>query len=160
MGYVPDNTHIAKDGEPVRILGAWLGNKINQAVTWAPIVENCIKCLKNWKAAKHSLEGRRLIIQMQVAGVTQYLTRVQGMPQEVKDTLNSQIRKFMWNYERTDTVNHAQMSAPHEKGGKKVLDIEARNKAIHLTWLNSTYQNDKIICAKLKEGGYFCHREG
>ena len=137
---VPTNVHIAKDGEPVRILGAWLGNNINQSLTWAPILENVCMRLKRWGAARHSLEGRRLIIQMQVAGVTQYLTKVQGMPKEVESELNKQIRKFMWNYENIDTVNETQMYATHENGGKKLLDIESRNKAIHLTWLK-TYLN-------------------
>ena len=71
---------------------------------------------------------------MQVAGVTQYLKKVQGMPQEVETDLNKQIRKFMWNYETHNTMNQYQMYAPHEKGGKKVVDIEFQNKAIHLTW--------------------------
>ena len=135
--HLPPNVHIAKDGEPVRILGAWLGNNIDQALTWAPILENVCKRLKRWGAAKHSLEGRRLIVQMQVAGVTQYLTKVQGMPRDIELELNKQIRKFMWNYEHTDTVNQTQMYAPHERGGKKLLDIETRNKAIHLTWLKA-----------------------
>ena len=134
---IPHHVHIAKEGEPVRILGAWLGNAINQATTWAPIVEDCCKRLKRWSASKHSLEGRRLIVQMQVAGVTQYLTKVQGMPSEVESELNKQIRRFMWNNEKTDTINQSQMYAPHNRGGKKVLDIEARNKAIHLTWLKA-----------------------
>lgn len=43
---IPPNVHITKDGEPVRILGAWLGNQINQAVTWAPLVEDYLKRLK------------------------------------------------------------------------------------------------------------------
>jgi len=30
---IPPNIHIARNGEPVRILGAWLGNNINQAMT-------------------------------------------------------------------------------------------------------------------------------
>ena len=137
---LPNDVHIAKDGEPVRVLGAWLGNDIDQATTWAPIMENVYKRLKRWGAARHSLEGRRLIIQMQVAGVTQYLTKVQGMPKGVEAELNRQIRKFMWNYEKSDTVNQSQMFAPHRKGGKKLLDIEARNKAIHLTWLRA-YMN-------------------
>ena len=77
---------------------------------------------------------------MQVAGVTQYLTKVQGMPKDVEVELNKQIRKFMWNYENFDTVNKAQMYATHKNRGKKLLDIEARNKAIHLTWLK-TYLN-------------------
>ena len=137
---LPPNIHIAKDGEPVRILGAWLGTNVDQETTWAPIMENCVKRLKTWSAAKHSLNGRRLILQMQVAGVTQYLTKVQGMPKNIENDLKSLIKQFTWNYEKTDTVNHPQMCAPFQKGGKKVLDIEARNKAIHLTWLK-TYLN-------------------
>ena len=134
---IPQHIHIAKDGEPVRILGTWLGNNVDQAVTWAPILEDCCKRLKRWGAAKHSLEGRRLIIQMQVAGVTQYLTKVQGMPLEAENELNKMIRRFMWNNEKMDTVNRMRMFTEHKKGGKKLLDIEARNKAIHLTWLKA-----------------------
>ena len=134
---IPPNIHIAKNGEPVRILGAWLGNDVDQAMTWTPILENVCKRLKRWGAARHSLEGRRLIIQMQVAGVTQYLTKVQGMPRDIETELNKQIRKFMWNYEKMDTVNQTQMYAPHGRGGKKLLDIETRNKAIHMTWLKA-----------------------
>ncbi|KAF9791076.1 hypothetical protein BJ322DRAFT_999121, partial [Thelephora terrestris] len=44
---------------------------------------------------------------------------------------------FMWNHEKMDTVNQTQTSTPHKKGGKKMLDIEARNKAIHLSWLKA-----------------------
>ena len=134
---IPANIHIAKDGEPVRILGAWLGNNIDQATTWTPIVENCCKRLKKWGAAKHTLEGRRLIIQMQVAGVTQYLTKVQGMPKNIESDLDNQVRRFMWNNEKTDTINRKQMQATHKSGGKKMLNLEARNKAVHLTWLRS-----------------------
>ena len=137
---IPRDTHIAKDRKLVRILGTWLGNKIDQATTWATLLESCHKHLKRWGAVKHSLEGRRLIIQMQVAGVTQYLTKVQGMPWAVEMEINKMIRNFTWNHEKVDTVNQAQMYVPHNKGGKKILDIEACNKAIQLMWLK-TYFN-------------------
>jgi hypothetical protein len=101
---VPNNIHIARNGKPVRILGAWRGNGVDQATTWTPILENVSKHLKRWGAAKHSLEGRRLIIQIQVAGVTQYLTKVQGVPKDVENDLSTEIRKFMWNYEKTDPI--------------------------------------------------------
>ena len=130
---IPSNLHITKNREPVRILGAWLGNNVDQATTWAPLIENVNKHLKRWGAAKHSLEGRRLIIQMQVASVTQYLSKVQGMPKKIENELDSMTRKFMWNYESRDTVNLSQMNAPHNKGGKRLLNMEARNKAINLT---------------------------
>jgi len=59
------------------------------------------------------------------------------MPRDIKTELNKQICKFMWNYEKTDTVNQTQMYTLHEKGGKKLLDIETRNKVIHMTWLKA-----------------------
>ena len=102
---LPKNVHIAKDRELVRILSTWLGNNVDQEMTWILILENVCKRLKQWGAVRHSLEGRCLIIQMQVAGVTQYLTKVQGMPNKVEMELNKQVRKFMWNYENIDTVN-------------------------------------------------------
>lgn len=42
---LPNTVHVAKDGEPVRILGAWLGNGVDQATTWASIVEDCSRRL-------------------------------------------------------------------------------------------------------------------
>ena len=159
---IPDHIHIARDGEPVRILGAWLGNSIDQAVTWAPIVENCTKRLKRWGAARHTLEGRRLIVQMQIAGVTQYLTKVQGMPREVEVALDKEVRRFIWNNDKSDTVNRKQMHATHKQGGKKVLNLEARNRAVHLTWLKAylnldedratwAYFADAIICKDIPD---------
>ena len=76
----------------MRILGMWLGNRIDQATTWAPVLEGCRNQLLRWGAARHSLEGHRLILQMQVAGVTQYLTKVQGMPLAVEAELNKMIQ--------------------------------------------------------------------
>ena len=106
-------------------------------MTQAPIMENCSRRLQRWDMGKHSLEGRHLILQMQVAGVTQYLTRVQGMPSVLETKLNKQIQHFTWNHEKASTVNQAQMYAPHGIGGKKILDIETQNRAIHLIWLKA-----------------------
>ena len=43
---IPTDLHITRDGEPVRILGAWLGNDIDQATTWSPLIENVTNRLK------------------------------------------------------------------------------------------------------------------
>lgn len=119
--------HVAKEGEPIRILGAWLRNGVDQATMWVPIRENYCRRLLRWGAARHSLEGRRLILRMQVTGVMQYLTKVRGMPRDVETQLNKQIHNFTWNHKKVDMVNQAQMYAPHQNGGKKILNIEARN---------------------------------
>ena len=36
---LPDHVHIAKDGTATRILGAWLGNAVDQISVWTPTIE-------------------------------------------------------------------------------------------------------------------------
>ena len=33
---IPENVHMVKDGEAIRVLGAWVGNKIDNEGIWAP----------------------------------------------------------------------------------------------------------------------------
>lgn len=89
------------------------------------------------------MEGRRLISQMIIGGMTQYLAKVQGMPETALKTLETLIHKFMWNGESKPTVAMTHMSNITNEGGKKVLDIYARNKAIQLTWLQSYLKLDE-----------------
>ena len=57
------NIRIAKDGQAVRILSAWLGNNINEHAIWSPIVEKIDSRLKRWDLKKPSIEGRKIIAQ-------------------------------------------------------------------------------------------------
>ena len=38
---IPDHMKLARDGKPVRSLGAWIGNKIDQATPWTKTIEKC-----------------------------------------------------------------------------------------------------------------------
>jgi hypothetical protein len=133
---IPEDIHIAPDGEPVRLLGAWLGNKVNNADPWGPVLEKVEKHLNRWEKGHPTMEGRRLIIQMIVAGMTQYLTKVQGMPEDIEKELAKRIQSYVWDG-RKPTINATVMGGPLTKGGKKILDIKARNDAIQLTWLQT-----------------------
>ena len=136
-GMIPKNMHIAKDGEAIRILGAWLGNKINDEGVWAPTIEKIDQNLKWWERSHPSMEGRRLIVQMVIGGMTQYLTQVQGMPREVEKRIAKRVRKFMWSEKQMSPVNEQTLYTPIEVGGRAVLDIASRNEAISVMWLKS-----------------------
>ena len=131
---IPDHICIAKDEHPVRILGGWIGNEITQVTPWTPVIEKISANLRRWESGHPTIEGRRLIVQMVVAGMTQYLTKVQGMPGTVEKTLTDIIRKFMWNGEGRPAISLDYLCSDIEDGGKKVLDLKARNEAIHITW--------------------------
>ncbi|PPQ81141.1 hypothetical protein CVT26_011105, partial [Gymnopilus dilepis] len=133
---IPAEIKIASDGTPVRILGVFVGNNINQVGVWNPVVEKIEHRLANWDKSHPTQDGRRLIVGMEVGGLTQYLTRVQNMPPDIEKAIARKITKFMWAGQ-SPTVNADTLCKPISQGGKKVLDITARNEAIELMKLKT-----------------------
>ncbi|KAJ3931030.1 MAG: hypothetical protein NXY57DRAFT_896901, partial [Lentinula lateritia] len=74
---------------------------------------------------------------MVVGGMTQYLTKVQGMPKEVEAKLIKRIKRFLWNEKNYVRINKETVEAPIEMGGRQILDLLSRNEAITVTWLQS-----------------------
>lgn len=134
---IPDHIHIAEDREPTRILGAWIGNHIDNATPLTPILESIERELNQWGKSHPTLEGQKFICQQIVAGKTQYLAKVQEMPPHIEKALTKTIKTFMWNKEGTAPVNLETLYAPIENGGRNLVDINARNKAIQLTWVKA-----------------------
>ena len=84
---IPNTVHIAKDGEAVRILGAWVGNKVDQATIWTPAMKKIREFLARWSKCHPSMAGKRSIVQMGPGGISQYLTTVQSMPPQIEKEL-------------------------------------------------------------------------
>ena len=128
---IPPQIHIAKDGEPVRVLGAFVGNKVDQVNVWVCILEKTDNALAQWEKSRPTPDGRRLIVGMVIGGYTQYLTRVQGMPEEIERLFTKRIRNFM-SGGKVPMIGLPILHGNLEDGGKRVLDIVARNQAIEL----------------------------
>ena len=131
---IPENIHVASDKEATRILGAWVGNDTNPKESWKPIVETITKDLTRWQTHYPTLEGKRLIIQMIAGGKTQFLTRAQGMPNEIVDQLQRVINEFSWE-KKVSSMRIEDLAKEIDKGGRKVMNITARNEAIGLMWV-------------------------
>jgi hypothetical protein len=92
--------HIAVEGEPTQILGSWIGNQVNQVDPWTPILEKIDKSLNQWKKSHPTIFGKRIIVQMVIGGMTQFLTKAQGgMPPDVEKKLVRRICTFIWGTE-------------------------------------------------------------
>ncbi|KAH6904209.1 hypothetical protein BKA70DRAFT_1077624, partial [Coprinopsis sp. MPI-PUGE-AT-0042] len=128
---IPDSAHIAEDGEPIRVLGVFVGIDIDDIGVWTPTIEQVIRALERWSRTNPTVEGRRHIINMEVGGRTQYKEDVQGMPDIVRRAIDKLVSVFMWNG-KPPAVNRTMMSEPIELGGKKVLDMNARKDAIDM----------------------------
>ncbi|KAF9555425.1 hypothetical protein CPC08DRAFT_642869 [Agrocybe pediades] len=130
---LPGEIHIAPDGSPVRVLGAYVGNKLDQVAIWTPTIDKITHKLDRWSRNHPTQEGRRLVVGMVVGGLTQYLTRVQGMSFETENIIRRKITSFMWD-SGTPMVNANLMTRDHREGGRRVLNIQARNEAIRRTY--------------------------
>lgn len=130
-----EQIRIARDGNPIRTLGAWIGNEINNVTTWEPVLGKIEKTLKRWNLCHPSLDGKRLIVQMVIGGMTQFLTKAQGMPKSIETALKKTICTFIWEERRNSPIGIAHLERPISEGGLDLLNISARNEAIKITWI-------------------------
>ena len=133
---IPGHMKLAIEGQPVRSLGAWMGNNIDQATPWTKTIEKITAALDRWKKCSPTLRGKRLIAQMIIGGMTQYLTKVQGMPKATEKALMKIQRDFIWDTKKP-MVSMDRLSKLITEGGIKLIDITSRNEAIELMWMKS-----------------------
>ncbi|KAH7917437.1 hypothetical protein BV22DRAFT_1108572 [Leucogyrophana mollusca] len=150
---IKQSVNIAKDGQPIRSLGAWIGNKVDNPATWEQVLNKVNKALMRWKEGNPTLNGKRLIVQMIAGGMTQFLTKAQGMPENIENSLISTIRKFIWGEVKSPPIGIEHLYKPPHEGGINLLDIKSRNLAIEITkrapW---TFVTD-ILINNLKPSG-------
>ncbi|KAI0341569.1 hypothetical protein BDW22DRAFT_1407806 [Trametopsis cervina] len=125
---IPDDIRIAPDGTLTRILGAWIGNSTDRSGPWAPVVASIKARLADWDKPGLTMPGRRLIVNMEVGGRIQFLTKVQGMPKSVLSDLERTIRSFMWKGASHPPINLETLYRPIDLGGLGLMDISARVK--------------------------------
>jgi hypothetical protein len=58
---IPNNIHKVQEGEAMRILGAWMGNKTNEEAIWSLILEKFDSSLKYWEKLYPTIEGCKII---------------------------------------------------------------------------------------------------
>jgi ribonuclease HI/exonuclease III len=132
-----ERIRIARDGEATRFLGAWIGNHVNDITPWEPILVKIKKRLDFWRKSWPTMAGRKLIVQAIVGGCTQFLAKAQGMPPHIETALTKMIRDFMWEEDSSPRLTLDTLQRPRTEGGLNLLDIQARNEAIELTWLKA-----------------------
>ena len=70
-----------------------------------------------------------------MGGNTQFLTKAQGMPTHIEDTITKIIRDFIWENDMHPRIMLKYLHRPLKEGGLNLLDIRACNDAIELIWL-------------------------
>lgn len=132
---LPDSIVIAKDEKATRILGAWIGNGIDEQAVWSPMLDKIEDSLQCWEKWHPTIEGRKIIIQRTIGSMTQYLTTAQGMPKKIEELLTKRSRTFAWDSGGINSVSMDILHAPLKEGRKGILNLKDRNEAIELKWL-------------------------
>ncbi|KAL1945502.1 hypothetical protein VTO73DRAFT_2353 [Trametes versicolor] len=121
---LPPSLRILREGEATRSLGAWVGSDFEQATPWGAVTETIRGNLERWAKRNPTLQGKRLILNME------------GMPRTVEDSLTKMMSEFVWDGGKP-RVDKCVLADSLSQGGLKLLDLRARNEAINLMWLCS-----------------------
>jgi Reverse transcriptase (RNA-dependent DNA polymerase) len=132
---IEENIHIANDGEAIRSLGAWIGNEVGNNQPWEPILDKICHDLEQWNKIHPTIEGKKTVIQSVIGGRTQFLTKAQGMPNEIRDEITKIIHTFIWDGATTAPIAKENLYRTIENGGINLLNIRTRNEAIDIMWL-------------------------
>lgn len=127
-----EKIRVVKDGESMRTLGAWIGNKIKIDPQWNTILEKQKEIMEGWKKSRPSLRGKELLLKSLVVSRAQFLATVNGMPEWVQMKMEKQMRDFVWDGRDRGCLPWQCVTAPRKRGGLNMPDIKARIEAIEI----------------------------
>ncbi|KAH9851487.1 hypothetical protein C2E23DRAFT_689008, partial [Lenzites betulinus] len=113
----PDSAKLAEDGDAVRILGAYLGNGVEEADVWTTRLAKVDTAMARWKRSHATMGGKKHVAQMIVGSMTQFLADVQRMPEAVTKRLTKMIRDYLWDDRKHTPVAMEYLLLPKNQGG-------------------------------------------
>ena len=76
---ISEEIRIVKDGETLRTLESYMGNKTNQVTQWNQILKKQKEVLNAWRILNLSISGKELILKSLVQSRALFLATVNGM---------------------------------------------------------------------------------
>jgi ribonuclease HI/exonuclease III len=131
---IEDGIKIAKDGEPIRVLGSWQGNKVNADHKWTEIIEKQMKIMKMWSSSHPSVLARVRIAKSLVVSRALYLMTVNGIPKEYLETIDRNVRHFIWSGKKGPIAWERAIKSKRE-GGIGAPSIKLIYEATKIVWL-------------------------
>ncbi len=132
---IPRSVRVVCDGHLIRSLGAWIGNNCDLDTPWLTMLRTLEKNLQFWSRRKPTLVGRKLIVDMEIGGRTQFLAKAQTMSGRIEARLERIVAQFMSNGEKKPRIGRDMLYRPVASGGLNLLDIATRNEAMDIVWL-------------------------
>jgi len=119
-----EHIRIAANGTPVRILGVWIGNNIEDGAAWETILDKVRKRLNKWENIHPTFFRKHIITQAVVGGHTQFLAKAQGMPPNIEKAAMKLIKDFAWGKNKQARIVMETLHKPLGEGGLQLLNIQ------------------------------------
>ncbi|KAJ7703629.1 hypothetical protein B0H17DRAFT_892716, partial [Mycena rosella] len=128
---IPDEIHIVKEDEAIRILGSFIGNRVDVFRVWTLVLEKIDSDYARWANLNPTLIMRKNIDQIVAGSCSQYLAQVNGMPPMVTKHILKAQKEFI-NDSKSSMISKEMLMAPRNLGGVGMFDLEARNDTLLL----------------------------
>ena len=116
---------IIKEGEAMRMLGAWVGNETNTEHQWNEILTKQENVIKAWSKTNMSLKGKELILKALIQSKAMFMATVNGMPTAVEERMKKLFKDFLWDNKKRGLTAWNQVIAPREQGRLAIPDIRS-----------------------------------
>jgi ribonuclease HI len=137
---LPDYVKIVTNQEPMRMLGAYHGNMGRADEQWKKILAKQQEIMNRAQKSHPTTKGKVMILKALIESRALYLAMVNGMPQDIEEKMEKQMRNFLWEGKK-GLINWELATQPRDRGGLGAPSVRARKEAIETMWL-------KRLCAK------------
>ena len=132
--------------EPINVLGVWVSPDTNKILdkNYEELYTKAEVVLNSWRKRTMSLHGKVLIVNNLISSLFVYRMMVlPTMPADLAKKLKNLIVKFIWNNTRPK-IAYDFLILPKQDGGLGLVDLELKNKAIKISWIQVLIKERKL----------------
>ena len=126
--------------ESIKILGVHYSyNKdVVKEKNFLNVIESIENVISVWRMRKLTLSGKITVLKTLVMSKIVFISFLSNVPKVILEKLIKIQNDFLWDGKRAK-VKHSTLTGSYEIGGLKSLDIEAKIKALQLSWIKRLY---------------------
>ena len=156
---------IAWTNDSLLILGVHVTDAENLLdINYNPVLQKSAQILQKWRSRGLSLFGKILVVNSLIASLFVHkMTTLPNLPLSIKKELNNMIQVFLWDG-RKPKVALETLRRPKNRGGANLVDIEAKEKSLKISWIKILKDNPKyadlaysLFAPQLQENIFRCN---
>lgn len=132
--------------DPIKVLGIYIDYSVDktQKLNTNYLLERVENVCELWHNRNLTLTGKVMIINSLCASIFVYrMAIIRSLSKDCIDRFNNIIKKFLWNNGRAK-ISLDRLCNSKEYGGLKLINLEAKDKALKLQWVANAKEFESI----------------